>query len=58
MEDAEDRVETEFVDFTERLGQEVYLNYQLLHHNLAPQKDAFRNLHIRGLVQRAVGTTG
>eukprot|EP01119_Soliformovum_irregulare_P004318 TRINITY_DN1531_c0_g1_i1.p1 TRINITY_DN1531_c0_g1~~TRINITY_DN1531_c0_g1_i1.p1 ORF type:complete len:486 (-),score=114.04 TRINITY_DN1531_c0_g1_i1:85-1542(-) len=56
-EEAEALGETDYVDLRERLGQEVLLNYQLLHHNLAPQKDAYRNLHIRGLVQRAYGTT-
>jgi hypothetical protein len=42
----------------ERLGNTYELNWQLNKHQVTPFNDAYRNLHLRALVQRTKGKLG
>jgi len=43
--------------FGARLGNQFDLNWALARNHIPPQKDAFHNLHLRGLLQQAEGKT-
>ena len=42
----------------ERIGDDFKVNWQLGVHDVTPTKDAFRNLHLRGLISQASGKLG
>jgi hypothetical protein len=42
----------------ERIGDDFKVNWQLNVHDIVPGKDAFRNLHLRGLISQVQGKLG
>jgi len=45
------------LDSVERIGNDYLLNWELNYLNVTPAKDAFRNLHLQGLLNCAEGRT-